>query len=193
MPEDSFQPVLLHKCTFNPSVANMAFVGIYRGPYFGVIELQARWASMVFSGEIPLPEGEKMLAGIDEERNIRAQKPRPQFPHGDYVGMGDHIAREIKAFPDEKNLPAGKESLINKIMSGPVIPAHYRMTGPHAKPEIASRQIEEVNKIYQQNQTWKKQALGYAVNTLTVGLGIYATYKKVTSVQNASSTAMKLY
>lgn len=41
-PKDLLQPILLHKCTFTTYSDNLAFVGIYRGPYFAIMELQAR-------------------------------------------------------------------------------------------------------------------------------------------------------
>lgn len=39
---DSVQPILLHALTWNPCVPSLAFVGVYRAPYFGMVELQAR-------------------------------------------------------------------------------------------------------------------------------------------------------
>jgi flavin-binding monooxygenase-like protein len=54
--------------TFHPDLPNLAFVGLYVqvGPYFPVLELQARWIAMVWSGIKPLPSREKMMAGIGE-------------------------------------------------------------------------------------------------------------------------------
>lgn len=40
--DDLLQPLILHHQTWNPSVPGLAFVGVYRGPYFGAMELQAR-------------------------------------------------------------------------------------------------------------------------------------------------------
>lgn len=40
--QDLLQPLILHLQTWNPRVPNLGFVGMYRGPYFGSMELQAR-------------------------------------------------------------------------------------------------------------------------------------------------------
>lgn len=39
---DSLQPLILQHQTWSPSVPGLAFVGVFRGPYFGAMELQAR-------------------------------------------------------------------------------------------------------------------------------------------------------
>ena len=93
--EDLFCPLLLHRNTFHPSLPNLAFVGMYRGPFWAIIELQSRWVAAVFSGLLPTPSIAVQHAGLNMERQIRAQQPRPQFPHGDYVGAVDAFANEI--------------------------------------------------------------------------------------------------
>ena len=70
-------------------------------------------------------------------RAIRALRPRPQFPHSDYVVFADSIAREIGVHPEGAELP----DLQNMVSEGPVIPAQYRLRGPHANPEIAAGTI----------------------------------------------------
>ncbi|WP_086828875.1 NAD(P)/FAD-dependent oxidoreductase [Allokutzneria sp. NRRL B-24872] len=128
-PADPRQPLLLHECTFHPEFPDAAFVGLYRGPYFGVVELQARWAAAVLTGALPTPSG--MDAGLLRQREIRQLRPRPQFPHGDYVGMADRLAAELGVLP-------------NPVPDGPLIPAHYRLRGPGAAPDVASAEIASV-------------------------------------------------
>src|SRR5262249_21495440 len=117
-PDELLQPLLLHKCTLHPDLPSRAFVGLYRGPSFGVIELQARWSCAVLSGQLPLPSRERMHAGLEKERAIRRLRPRPQFPHGGYVGFADSIASELGVLPD-----------VEALWDEPVIPAHYRLRG----------------------------------------------------------------
>jgi hypothetical protein len=38
---DALQPLLLHRDVMHPAVPGLYFVGMYRGPYFAVVELQA--------------------------------------------------------------------------------------------------------------------------------------------------------
>ena len=55
-PDDPFVPVLLHKTVFPPSsLAGLAFVGFYRGPFFGTMGLQAEWVCKVFKQKNSVP------------------------------------------------------------------------------------------------------------------------------------------
>jgi dimethylaniline monooxygenase (N-oxide forming) len=137
--EDSLQPLLLHKTVFHPALSNMAFVGMYRGPFFAVMELQARLACMVFSKKIEAPTDEAMQEGISSERKIRQMVPRPQFSHGDYVALADDLAKQISVLPDYE---ADK-----RLWSEPLIASHYRLTGFANKPDVALKIIEQAQEL----------------------------------------------
>jgi dimethylaniline monooxygenase (N-oxide forming) len=102
-----------------------------------VIELQARWAAMTLAGELPRPTPSSADEGLATERAIRALRPRPQFPHSDYVLFADSIAREIGVHPEGGEPPAVQKV----VMEGPVIPAQYRLCGPRANAEIAGATV----------------------------------------------------
>jgi dimethylaniline monooxygenase (N-oxide forming) len=131
--QDQLQPKLLHRNMFHPDLPGLTFIGHYRGPYFPVMELQSRWIARILAGELKMPDRDTMLAGIAEERAMRARRPRPQFPHGDFVSLADGLAREVGVWP----APAEDDTLRARVMDGPLVPAHYRLTGPHAKPDLA--------------------------------------------------------
>lgn len=137
---DLLQPLVLHRCTFHPRLPGMAFVGLYRGPFFAVLELQARWAAAVLSGAVAPPDAARMRAGLAAEARIRAARPRPQFPHGDYVGLADAIATELGVLPD---LAADGEHHA-ALWQGPVLAAHYRLRGPGSDRASASAQVASV-------------------------------------------------
>jgi dimethylaniline monooxygenase (N-oxide forming) len=137
---DAVQPLLLYKCTFPLGLDNLAFVGVYRGPYFGIMELQARWACAVFSGVCQMPPTNALTRCIGEELTIREMTPRPQFPHGDYVALADGIAKELDVMP-ELDLVG---ELYDWLWNGPLIPAHYRFRGNFSKPDFAREQTREV-------------------------------------------------
>merc|ERR1711924_511184 len=71
--EDWLQPVILYKTTWRPELPRMAFIGLYRGPFFACIELQARWAMAVFADRLQLPSAADVAVGLEEERCIRAK------------------------------------------------------------------------------------------------------------------------
>ena len=93
--KDHFLPILLHRATLHPALPNAAFVGYYRGPYWGIIELQAKWCADLFSGRLPWPSIDEMKEGIDAERKMRDFKPRMQWPRGDYVTFGTELAKTV--------------------------------------------------------------------------------------------------
>ena len=39
--DDTLQPIILHRDVLHPDLPGLYFVGMYRGPYFAVVELQA--------------------------------------------------------------------------------------------------------------------------------------------------------
>ena len=137
---DMLQPLLLHRCTFPEGLDHLAFTGLYRGPYFGIMELQARWACAVFSGNCRPPSRADVKRGIEEELRIRNMAPRPQFPHGDYVTLADSIARELDVMPDLNPT----NDLYDELWNGPLIPAHYRFRGAFSKPDLAREQTQKV-------------------------------------------------
>jgi hypothetical protein len=89
-----FLPFLLHRATLHPSFPNAGFVGYNRGPYWGIIKLQARWCIGLFSGSLPWPTDNEIREGILEEMTVRNSKPRVQYPREDYVGFGTELANE---------------------------------------------------------------------------------------------------
>ncbi|GMH44029.1 hypothetical protein BSKO_11963 [Bryopsis sp. KO-2023] len=144
LPHNSLQPVLMHKTTFHPDLPNLAFVGMFRGPYFAMIELQARWACMAFSGECPYPTAEEMAAGIQEEKELRGFVPRPQFHHVGYA-LAEDISKIMGVFPQEELDGKSGAMLAKRLREGPLLPAHYRLCGPHANREVALATIRKFN------------------------------------------------
>lgn len=127
--DDTFIPLPLHHATFPAASDTLAFAGFYRGPYFGTMELQARWIAGTFSGALPLPDKATREKGVAEALAMRTSWPRPQFPHGDYIKLSDSFATAIGAMPAPED------------RTSPVIPSQYRLSGPHAKAETARRII----------------------------------------------------
>jgi len=144
--EDQLQPLLLHKTVFPPSdLPGLAFVGLYRGPFFAAVELQARWVCMAFSNQISLPTHIEIEKGIQQEKEIREATPRPQFPHGNYVGMCEDLAAQIGVLPCLDTLKYKDPILYNQLYFGPFTPASYRLNGTGKKTEIALKIINQIN------------------------------------------------
>lgn len=135
-PDDLFCPLILHRNVFHPSLSNLAFVGMYRGAYWMIIELQARWIASIFSNRVPIPSVAEQEIGLDVERRVRAQEFRPQFPHGDYVGMINDFTREMIG-------------LIPSTTMDIVVPAQYR---PNEPDQFVLNEIDSICKAAKQGR-----------------------------------------
>lgn len=138
--QDQFMPVLLHDTVWPKDIDGLAFVGFYRGPYFGVVELQARWAAGVLAGNLPAPTSIEINAGVKTAENLRNQLPRPQFPHSNYVTLADKLAQKIGCYPDVKS----SDPLYNHVYGGYFLPSHFRLSGAHSHRAIVEKIISEI-------------------------------------------------
>eukprot|EP00958_Prasinococcus_capsulatus_P016907 scaffold1894_cov368-Prasinococcus_capsulatus_cf.AAC.14 len=156
-PSDLLQPVLLDICTLLPERSTLrhklAFVGMYRGPYFGVMELQARLVSAVFCHGLSCTMAN--LQAIETMRqnaqSLRQQcrdsdgRHRPQFAQ-DYITLADTLAQVLGVHPLHTAI-GSQEGHGNGVAAGPVLPAHYRLVGPGAKPSIAGPEVARVQEV----------------------------------------------
>ncbi|KAL3906607.1 MAG: hypothetical protein SGILL_009201, partial [Bacillariaceae sp.] len=97
--DNLFSPMTSCWECLHPKLPNLALIGMYRGPYMGAVELQARLAAHVMSGNLQLSE-QQYKAQLEISRAIRNQDPRPQFPRGNYIGFMDSMASILKTAND---------------------------------------------------------------------------------------------
>lgn len=138
--DDQFMPSLLHEAVWPKDIENLGFVGFYRGPYFAVMELQARWVAGVFAGEIPAPTTDEIDAGIADAQTLRNLEPRPQFPYGNYVEFADRLALKVGCYPD---LPKS-DSLFEQVNEGFFLPSHFRLMGHGANRAVVEQVIGQI-------------------------------------------------
>ncbi|KAJ5727829.1 FAD-dependent pyridine nucleotide-disulfide oxidoreductase [Penicillium malachiteum] len=117
--EDSFLPLVLDKGgTIRSEVPDLGFVGLYRGPYWGVMEMQARFLGAEWARrDHETPKTEDQRASVRILRHSESITRRSQFPMGDYVGLMEAFARDLEI---ERRTLSNDDS-----RSGPVIPARY--------------------------------------------------------------------
>jgi len=148
---DSFAPLTLCHDTFHPKLPGLGFVGMYRGPYFGVMELQAKLYAGLLSQQInPLPE-ESVVQALETSKQIREHQPRSQFPHFDYIGFMDTLAEPLNLVPNAKTF--GAQGMM-------VTPAFYQPSDKVAK-EIQTQLQNEVEEM--QNDHIPRAALSALV------------------------------
>ena len=121
-PNDSFIPLILDsKGTMNRNIPDLGFVGFYKGPYWGAMEMQARflgqaWADADRSSGVWFLEAEEREA----VRNFRSKDKnhyRGQLPMADYMGLMESFSRDL-------GLPSAR-SRNSSERPGIVIPAEY--------------------------------------------------------------------
>ncbi len=110
----------------HPDLPGLGVVGQFalQGPYFPLLELQARWIVNSWSGSGPEPDARAARAGI-------AFPPPPIDSHNVLaVTLADAagVAPDVRAHPD----------LAEPLLFGPMLPPRYRLDGPGARSDAAA-------------------------------------------------------
>jgi cation diffusion facilitator CzcD-associated flavoprotein CzcO len=115
----------LHERTFHPDLPGLGVMGQYflLGPYFPLAELQARWITAVWSGQVALPHE-------DELRRSIAQPPPAVDVHN---VLALTFSRALGVSPEPLDWP----ELTEPLVFGPMLPPRYRLSGPGARPDAA--------------------------------------------------------
>lgn len=116
-PEFTQFPLLLNMhSTVHKQIPDLGFVGFYRGPYWGVMEMQARFLGRLWSGDEQASRTlNEDISPITELRTLYTENPAElaQFPMGDYAYI-------MESFKSVLNLER-----IGDRLTGAVIPARY--------------------------------------------------------------------
>jgi thioredoxin reductase len=130
----------LYHFTFHPDLPGFAVVGAIDqvGPFFPVTELAGRWVAYVWSGARPTPTREEMLDAIAK---YRARRHEPQTVPMQLAAV--RFARLAGVEPDVTKWP----SLVRALTFGPLAPAGFRLEGPDALPDAASR-LEDAARMF---------------------------------------------
>jgi dimethylaniline monooxygenase (N-oxide forming) len=116
----------LYQRTLHPDLPGFGVVGQFfaQGPYFPLLELQARWIAALWVGDVEAPDADAMR---------RAAIPAP--PIDAHNALATTLAEELGVAPDPLAWPELAEALI----FGPMLPPRYRFDGPGAQPEAPER------------------------------------------------------
>jgi hypothetical protein len=115
----------LYQRTFHPDLPGLGVIGQFlaQGPYFPLLELQARWIAAVWSGAAALPDDETV-------RHVIAQ-PRP--PLDAHNALALTLSEELGVAPEPMDWPG----LCEPLVFGPLLPPRYRLSGPGATAEAS--------------------------------------------------------
>jgi dimethylaniline monooxygenase (N-oxide forming) len=109
---------VLYQRTLHPDLPGLGVIGQFlaQGPYFPLLELQARWIVATWTGQVALPDKATMRAAI-------AQGQPPLDAHN---VLALTLAEELGVAPNVEDWPELSEALI----FGPLLPPRYRLSGP---------------------------------------------------------------
>jgi len=120
----------LYHRTLHPDLPGFGVIGQFlaQGPYFPLLELQARWIVAIWAGDIAAPEEAAMRRVIAE--------PRPAIDVHNVLATT--LAEASGVAPDLLARP----ELTEALLFGPLLPPRYRLDGPGARAD-ASRLLSE--------------------------------------------------
>ena len=138
-PDDNYEPLSIDEfAVTNAAQPQLGFVGFYLGPYFGIMEMQARYLGKLWSGE---HDDSNTTGGDDGQRPVSTDEklPRAQFPMADYLGLMESLARKtgVRRIP----IPGLPEH--NAHGQGVVVASRYPSS------HISEKGAEEVTKTLQ--------------------------------------------
>lgn len=111
--------------THLPSLPTLGFVGLYRSPYWGVMEMQARFVAHLWMNPSLSTELQQALADDDSIARTLALRVDPrtsQFPMGDYTFLMQEFARAL----DISIAPTGDTPLLANGKAMDILtPARY--------------------------------------------------------------------
>jgi Flavin-binding monooxygenase-like len=118
--------------TFHPDLPGLAFVGMWdqAGGYFVPLELQARWIAYAWGGRIEAPSESECRSAVDA---YRARRGTPQRTRMNLVALT--FARAAGVEPNLDDWP----HLRRALLFGPLTPSCFRLHGPDALPDAATR------------------------------------------------------
>jgi dimethylaniline monooxygenase (N-oxide forming) len=123
----------------------LVFIGFAR-PAIGAIppisEIQARYAALVSRGQCKLPDPQDMDKELKERlkaRSMSFDEPRI-ISLVDWIPYMDHLAAKIGCRIEIKDVIL-RPKLAWRLMTGTMLVAQYRLTGPDASPALAEKSL----------------------------------------------------
>jgi dimethylaniline monooxygenase (N-oxide forming) len=122
----------LYQRTLHPDLPSLGVIGQFlaQGPYWPLLELQARWIIATWTGEVMLPDKPTMRATI----------AKGQPPLDAHNALALTLAEELGVAPN----PASWPELSEALTFGPLLPPRYRLSGPGAMANAADLFTEQL-------------------------------------------------
>ncbi|KAM0563448.1 hypothetical protein ACHAPJ_001169 [Fusarium lateritium] len=154
-PKNIDQPVALaFHGTHHPEVPDLGFVGFYRSPYWGVMQMQARFVAALWSDNVSPGRSSQIFkdklrddVSIQRTLDLRNDPRVSQFPMGDYPYLVNEIAEALQIEIREPLTPPVPNLPHNNLPLDMLTPARY--TNPNDDQEskdAATKSLEQTRK-----------------------------------------------
>ncbi|CAF1210275.1 unnamed protein product [Rotaria sp. Silwood1] len=169
----------LYKHCIHPDLGDEVFWIGFARPALGAIpplmELQARWFALLCSNKLKLPTKSDMLQQISKyvkylEWQLTPYRVNRVTSLTDYLIYSDDLSRTIGCRPNFIRIFFTEPKLWLKLMCGPLLNAHYRLCGPHAKPKQAKNIILKAKWVKQPNILYFFMLICYAFFWFVFGI-----------------------
>jgi cation diffusion facilitator CzcD-associated flavoprotein CzcO len=122
----------LHLRTLHPDLPGLGFVGQYStsGPYFPLLELQARWIANLWAGVTEPPADADMRASVADAPPVLDSHDALALAFSEASG----VAPDLDARPE----------LLEPLLFGPMLPPRYRLDGPGALPDAGDQLLTQM-------------------------------------------------
>ena len=132
--------------THHPDAAGLGFVGFYRSPYWGVMQMQARFLAQLWSEE---PKSDIFCKKLQEDESIQRtlglrDDPRlSQFPMGDYPYLMQEIAAALQMDVQSPASFGGPNLPHNNMPLDMLTPARYPQPNDDKESQKEAKKLIE--------------------------------------------------
>jgi hypothetical protein len=152
----------------------LGFIGFYEGPYWGVMEMQARFIVNTWSKATPDPldplraglnqldTTDRMRHKIQFERSLQV----PQFWMADYVGLVEELAREVGVTRVDTAFDGQK---------GPAFPSRYQGAGTDGEADVVVQEVAGLLKASNEQARFVAAAVFRAMQ------GVWSLHRNIAS------------
>ncbi|TVY36306.1 hypothetical protein LSUB1_G005863, partial [Lachnellula subtilissima] len=109
---DAFPLALNIHSTVNAAIPSLGFVGFYRSPYWGVMEMQARYIGKLWSGDAKAASALAEDTTLETMLKLRTEPRRAQFPMGDYAFLMESFSSIMDIKRTEPGDSTGRTGLV---------------------------------------------------------------------------------
>ncbi|KAK5988181.1 Monooxygenase PC-14-like protein [Cladobotryum mycophilum] len=125
--------------THHPDIPNLGFVGFYRSPYWGVMQMQARFLTELWSNDKGTPTSQsiqqklKSDSSISRTLSLRGDPRLSQFPMGDYLYLIQEFSQALSMEIHPPLVPDTPALSRNNLPLDMLTPSRY--TSPSDDPQ----------------------------------------------------------